>query len=79
MEKAFLHSVSPVKKDESNEAIDFLNSFLSKSEEKRPMVLPSVHREDSKSILSRTASTFDGGIPPISIEILFFFSKFLNR
>jgi hypothetical protein len=53
MEKSFLRSLSPVKKDESNEAIDFLNSVLFKNEEK-----PSIHREDSRTI-SRTASTFD--------------------
>ena len=52
MEKSLLRSLSPVKKEESNEAINFLNLVLSsKNEEKR--------REDSKTI-SRTASTFDG-------------------
>jgi hypothetical protein len=60
MEKSLLRSLSPVKKDESNEAINFLNSVLSKTEE-NPMIFPSIHREDSKSI-SRTASTFDGRI-----------------
>ena len=34
MEKGLLRSLSPVKNDESNEAMDFLNSFLSTSEEK---------------------------------------------
>ena len=65
-----MRSVSPVKKDESDEAIGFLNSFLSKSEEKRPMVFPSIHQEESKP-MSRTASTFDGRIPSTSIETLF--------
>jgi hypothetical protein len=69
VEKALLRSLSPVKKDESNEAIDFLNSFLSKSEEKR-MVFPSISREHSKTI-SRTASTFDGRISSTSIEYSF--------
>jgi len=52
---ALLRSLSPAKKDEPTEAVDFLNSFLShvKSEEKPTLVFPS--REDSKPTLS-----FDG-------------------
>jgi hypothetical protein len=57
VERNLLRSLSPVKKDESNEAVNFLSSFLPniKSEE----VFPSSSREDSRTI-SRTASTFDG-------------------
>ena len=59
VEKALLRSLSPVKKDESNEVIDFLNSFLSKSEEK-PITFPSIHQEDSNSKSCTVSSTFDG-------------------
>jgi hypothetical protein len=79
VEKALLRSLSPVKKYESNEAIDeFLNSVLSKSEEKPIMFPPSIHREDSISI-SRTASTFDGRISSTSIETLSFLNVSLSR
>jgi hypothetical protein len=76
VEKGLLRSLSPIKKDESNEAIDFLNSFLSTSEEK-PMMFPSIHQEDSKSI-SRTAEAFDGRISSTSIEDSFL-KMSLNR
>ena len=67
MEKGLLRSLSPVKNDESNEAMDFLNSFLSTSEEK-PMIFP------SKSI-SRTASTFDGRIIDLNGDTFLIVSK----
>jgi len=51
VEKNLLRSLSPVKKNESHEATDFLNSFLSTSEEK-PMIFPS-------RTISRTVSTYD--------------------
>ena len=48
MEKNLLRSLSPVKKDESNETTDFLNSFLSTSEEK-PMIFPSKSISESRT------------------------------
>ena len=42
VEKFLLRSLSPVKKDESNEMIDFLKLLLSMSKEK-PKIFPSVH------------------------------------
>ena len=48
MEKNLLRSLSPVKKDESNETTDFLNSFLSTSEE-NSMISPSKTISESRT------------------------------
>ena len=70
MEKALLRSLSPVKKDESNEAVDFLDSFLSNiKSENTPTVFSSTSGEDSK-LASFPVSTPDGKISMTSIQPL---------
>ena len=70
VEKALLRSLSPVKKDESNEAVDFLDSFLSNiKSENIPTVLSSASGEDSK-LASFPVPTPDGKISMTSIQPL---------
>lgn len=59
MERALLRSLSPIKKGESNEGVNFNSSLSNVKSEEDSIVFPSTSREDSKTI-SRTASTFDG-------------------
>ncbi|KAF8805134.1 hypothetical protein BYT27DRAFT_7258250 [Phlegmacium glaucopus] len=67
VERALLRSLSPVKKDESNEAVDFLNSFLPniKSEEQPTPVFPySMSREVSNAATLASDGDGDGDYEP---------------